>query len=202
MNERSINPPEEPKAELRRNQLIDAALAVFAEKGFATTTVKELSEAAGVAQGLMYHYFNSKEGLLEAVIERHSYLPQLRRILARPCQRAAQEVLLEVAKELYTLLEQKEDLVRILLHESRTNPKVLKISHNLHQEVLQLLAEYLAARESAGELRPHDSDVVARCLVYTVPLLYLTQRIFPSSQTSAERFIPELVEVILNGIKA
>ena len=194
--------PREPKTELRRNQLIDTALEVFAQKGFAETTVKELAEAAGVAQGLLYHYFKSKDDLLEAVIERHSFLPQLRHILASPNQRPAKEVLSEVANGLYTLLDQKQDLVRILLHESRTNPKVLEISHNLHQEVLQLLTRYLVARINAGELRPHDANVTARCLVYTVPILYLTQRIFPSSQESAQQFIPELVEIILNGIMA
>ena len=45
------------QAEQRRAQLIDTALGVFAEKGVEGTTVKDLSEAAGVAQGLLYHYF-------------------------------------------------------------------------------------------------------------------------------------------------
>lgn len=177
-------------------------MEVFAKKGFAQTTVKELSEEAGVAQGLLYHYFKSKEELLEAVIERHSFLPQLRLILASSNQRPAREVLLDVAKGLYTLLDQKEDLVQILLHESRANPKVLEISHTLHEEVLQLLTHYLEARAEAGELRPHDASVAARCLLYTVPILYLTQRIFPPRQTPVRQFIPELVEIILNGIEA
>jgi len=47
----------ELQAQERRNQLIDAALALFAEKGLDNTTIKDLAARVGVAQGLIYHYF-------------------------------------------------------------------------------------------------------------------------------------------------
>jgi len=49
------------QAEERRKQLIDTALKLFAAKGFENTTTKNIAEAAGVAQGLIYHYFGGKE---------------------------------------------------------------------------------------------------------------------------------------------
>jgi TetR/AcrR family transcriptional regulator, cholesterol catabolism regulator len=68
MNE--VRLPRRQRAEARRVQLIDTALEVFAAKGFDAATVKDLSEAAGVAEGLLYHYFRSKEDLLRAALER------------------------------------------------------------------------------------------------------------------------------------
>jgi AcrR family transcriptional regulator len=65
----------ELQAQERRNQLIDSALTLFAEKGFERTTIKDLSEAARVAQGLIYHYFESKEELLFAAVDKHGFLP-------------------------------------------------------------------------------------------------------------------------------
>src|SRR4029453_9176360 len=84
-------------AEARRLQLIDTALDVFAAKGLEAATIKDLSDAAGVAQGLLYQYFRSKEELLEAVLQRHYFLPEIRRITSPDRDRPAAEVLLEVA---------------------------------------------------------------------------------------------------------
>src|SRR5947207_13797278 len=72
LNERSVNgrrgSMDQPtrraaQARGRRAQLLDAALALFAAQGFERATIKDLSEAAGVAQGLVYHYFRGKDEL-------------------------------------------------------------------------------------------------------------------------------------------
>ncbi|HYU58812.1 MAG TPA: TetR/AcrR family transcriptional regulator [Actinomycetota bacterium] len=57
-------------AEERRVDLMDAALRVFLEKGAASTTVADITDAAGVAKGTFYLYFDSKEALLGALKER------------------------------------------------------------------------------------------------------------------------------------
>src|SRR6266540_1947860 len=98
------------QAERRRAQLIDSALAVFAEKGVDGATVKDLSEAAGVAQGLLYHYFPSKEDLLRAALERHYFLPELRRITSPDRDRPAAEVLVEVAERFAAMLRERGTL--------------------------------------------------------------------------------------------
>ena len=53
----------------KRNQLVEAACAVFAEKGYASTRVADIAERAGVGKGTVYEYFSSKEELLFAVFE-------------------------------------------------------------------------------------------------------------------------------------
>src|SRR4030095_551511 len=56
----------------RREQIIDAALHVFSQRGFERTTNKDIAQEAGITPGLIYHYFESKEELLKAAIEQHS----------------------------------------------------------------------------------------------------------------------------------
>ena len=186
----------ERQAEERRNQLVDAALRLFAEKGFEKTTIKDLSEAVGVAQGLIYHYYGSKEELLFAAVDRHGFLPELRRVLAASYERPADEVLPEIAGDFYALLEEKRDLVRVFFRESQTNPEVGKRLVDIIREGVGLLARYLAARIAVGELRPHDPEVAARTLLYTVQMLHITGR------TPADDFVPKMVENLLHGIKA
>src|SRR3954468_18051770 len=51
----------------RRRDLLDAAVRVFARKGFHASRVGDIAEEAGVAHGLLYHYFRSKEEVLETI---------------------------------------------------------------------------------------------------------------------------------------
>src|SRR2546428_5295909 len=53
----------------RRVALIDAANAVFAERGFDCATTREIAERAGCAEGLIHRYFSGKRGLLLAILE-------------------------------------------------------------------------------------------------------------------------------------
>src|SRR5260370_17586415 len=56
----------------RRDQIIDAAMRVFAQKGFIKATNKDIAREAGITPGLIYYYFESKEALLKAIIETRS----------------------------------------------------------------------------------------------------------------------------------
>ncbi len=58
----------------RREQIIDAAMRVFSQKGFARATNKDIAREAGITTGLIYHYFESKEAVLKAIIETRSPL--------------------------------------------------------------------------------------------------------------------------------
>ncbi len=58
-------------ADIRRKALIDATLSLIAEQGIGATTVRAIAEHAGVTQGLIRHYFSSKEELVMAAYEAH-----------------------------------------------------------------------------------------------------------------------------------
>ena len=70
--QRTLTPPSAPprqrRKEARPQELLDAALELFAEKGFAATRSEEVAARAGVAKGTLYLYYPSKEELLKAVI--------------------------------------------------------------------------------------------------------------------------------------
>ena len=200
MNEQSVKfkLTEQPtrrelQAQERRNQLIDTALKLFAQKGFENTTIKDISRTAGVAQGLIYHYFESKEELLFAAVDKHGFLPEIRRILSASHERPTDNVLLEIASSFCALLEEKKDLVQVFFRESQVNPEVGIRLASIIEEGVELLTRYLAARIAVGELRPHDPEVVARSVLYTVQMLHITR-------APAEGFIPKMVENLLHGI--
>ncbi|RAR44565.1 TetR/AcrR family transcriptional regulator [Paenibacillus sp. MDMC362] len=60
------------KAEERRNEILDAADGLFAQKGFDGTSTNDILEKVGIARGTLYHHFKSKEDIMDALIDRYS----------------------------------------------------------------------------------------------------------------------------------
>jgi len=58
------------EAELRRNEILDAAQRLFYAKGYDETSIQEIIDAVGIAKGTFYHHFESKQGLLDHLIDR------------------------------------------------------------------------------------------------------------------------------------
>jgi AcrR family transcriptional regulator len=59
----------EEKSERSRRQVLDAALQLFSHQGFRATTVREISEAAGVSTGNVYHHFPDKESIFRSLLD-------------------------------------------------------------------------------------------------------------------------------------
>lgn len=88
--------------EERRNEILDTAEKLFAEKGYENCAVNEILNQIGIAKGTFYHYFKSKEELLDAIIERTS-----NELVARASQVAEDKNLSPEDKLLYVFLSVK-----------------------------------------------------------------------------------------------
>src|SRR5260370_1564211 len=64
----------------RREQILDAAMRAFAQKGFSRTTNKDIAREAGITPGLIYHYFENKEALFNAIVDKRSPLQAVRSV--------------------------------------------------------------------------------------------------------------------------
>lgn len=156
------------QAAAQREHLIDTALALFAQKGYDATSIKQISTAAGVAVGLLYHYFPSKSEVLQAVWEQHSFLPELRTLLEVEHEEEAAYVLRRIAASFSALLDRKEPFFRLMVRESQSNPEVAACLQAIVGEGIKALAAYLETRIQLGELRSHDTTLTARTLLGTV----------------------------------
>lgn len=65
-------PPGRRQRDQRQNELLDAAAALFVEKGVVATSIDDIAERAGVAKGTFYHYFQDRTAMLEALRKRYS----------------------------------------------------------------------------------------------------------------------------------
>jgi TetR/AcrR family fatty acid metabolism transcriptional regulator len=113
-----------PAVEEKRRQILDAAVRVFAHKGFHTSRVGDIAEEAGVAHGLLYHYFSSKDEVLEAVFH-ENWSVLLERIRAvEETDEPASEQLRHVAAILLRTWRHEPDVVRVVVREIARSPEV------------------------------------------------------------------------------
>ena len=69
-------------AEERRERILEAALELFAEQGYAASTTRELARRAGITEPVIYLHFESKETVLREVFQPHPFLPKLHQFAA------------------------------------------------------------------------------------------------------------------------
>ncbi len=146
----------------RREQIIDAAMHVFAQKGFARATNKDIAREAGITPGLIYHYFDSKEALLKAIIEGRS---PLRIVNTLPPQALAMppEVFLRfIVMQVLGILEEENfiQLIRVFLPEVVYNANTGSTISNAMQQALGFLESYFQSKMEAGELRKTDPALI------------------------------------------
>jgi len=110
--------------EEKRRQILDAAVRVFARSGYHSCRVGDITEEAGVAHGLLYHYFKSKDEVLEAVFRDAwgDVLEAFRGIEAS--DEKPREQLGHVAAILLRSWRRDPDLVRVLVREIGRSPQV------------------------------------------------------------------------------
>jgi len=142
----------------RRRQILDAAVKVFARKGFHAARVGDIAEEAGIAYGLVYHYFKSKEELLETIF-RDTWTQMLARI--NEVQQAgvpAAEAVRQVTALLLRTWRRDPDLVRVLVREVTRSPHVQREIEEI-EHAMQALERIIRQGQESGEF---NSDVDPR----------------------------------------
>ncbi|MFL5945326.1 MAG: TetR/AcrR family transcriptional regulator [Gaiellaceae bacterium] len=146
----------------KRRLILDAAVRVFARKGYHTCRVGDIAEEAGVAHGLLYHYFRSKEEVLETIFREtwRDVLDAVRSV--EETDESARERLGGIAKLLLRAWQRDPDLVRVLVRE------VTRSSH-LQRQIAEIdlafagLERIIARGQQEGEFR---ADLNPRMVSY------------------------------------
>ncbi|HKI22223.1 MAG TPA: TetR/AcrR family transcriptional regulator [Gaiellaceae bacterium] len=136
----------------RRRQILDAAVKVFARNGFHRARVGDIAEEAGVAYGLVYHYFSSKEALLETIF-RDTWTQMLARVREVEGSRAdASEQVRQVTALLLRTWRRDPDLVRVLVREVTRSPHVQQEIEEI-TEGMKALERIIERGQRTGEFR-------------------------------------------------
>ena len=189
----------------RREQIVEAALRVFAQKGFDKATNKDIAREASITAGLIYHYFKSKEELLKAALEGNAPDQLLRANPALMRDLPPEQMLRFVAQQLLNMAESERfvQLVSIYLPEMIHNPGIAPLGLPMIHEGVKFLADYLAAKMESGELRRTDARLTAQIFMGSIMDLVLIRQIAHDPtmlKYSREQIVDHLVATTLHGL--
>ena len=140
-----------------REQLLDAALKVFANAGFRGATTRRIAQEAGVNEVTLFRQFGSKEGLiLEAVLRAVTRLRDEAILPVVPCDPAAE--LLDWTRRHYDFVVTNSRLIKAAMADAASHPDMACIGDRIGSSIEQTLGAYLERLRAAGLCDP-DVDV-------------------------------------------
>jgi TetR/AcrR family transcriptional regulator, fatty acid metabolism regulator protein len=189
-------------AEEKRQLILDAAVRVFARRGFHTSRVGDIAEEAGVAHGLLYHYFSSKDEVLETVFRENwgELLERFARVEAS--DEPADEKLLGLVKILLRTWRNDPDLVTVMVREvGRSTHLANQVDHiGRGFEVIQRVIEQ---GQAEGVFRDELDARLASWVVYGGLEEILTGWVMgrlPDGDEEVARAERTIVDIVSDGL--
>jgi TetR/AcrR family fatty acid metabolism transcriptional regulator len=190
----------------RRRQILDAAVRVFARQGFHSTRVSDIADEAGVAYGLVYHYFSSKEQVMnELFVERWSLLLQaIEEVDARAV--SGREKLDAVAGFIIESYRHDPELMKVIIVEVTRAANSFGRTHLPDiRQAYESIARIVEGAQATGEFRRDIDPTFASMWFYGAIEQLLSGWVFeliPDGDADFEQAREMVVETICGGLVA
>jgi AcrR family transcriptional regulator len=175
------------KAQVRREQLISTAMRLFSLQGFDGTTTREIANAAGVNEAIIFRHFPTKEDLYWAVISsRIASAGRQRRIREHlEATDDPQQALRGVALILLDRNEEDAAITRLLLFSALRNPKLTENFFRTYMSgTYRVLADYIRKGVESGRFRKVNPQNSARTFIGMISNHILVQELFGGDRRS------------------
>lgn len=187
----------------RRQALIEIAAELFAERGFRSTTVREIGDAAGVLSGSLYHHFDSKETIIEEILS--SYLDNLMATYTDIIDRRSDPVttLRELIASAFVSLEDHRAAITVIQNERNYLSQFPRFAYltKAEADVRSIWVKVIDDGIAQGVFRDDlDPVIVYRFLRDSV---WVAVRWFtPSGALTAEQLADQYLRLVMQGLQA
>lgn len=187
----------------RRREILAAAARVFADKGYSNTTTREVADAADIAEGTLYNYFEGKREILLAIVnEAQAPIELVLQNASHVQSRADMVALVEMG---YQIFESQLPFTRTLLLEAWVDDWILQtFVMERFRRIGKHLQAYISTRIDDGGFRPVDPAVVTQMVlgIFLAPILPVLRGVTPPSSPEERRALAEAaVDLLLDGIR-
>jgi AcrR family transcriptional regulator len=195
------------KADERRQEIIRAAMEVFARNGFGGSTTREIAENAGISEAMIYSHFQNKEDLYTAIIdEKLQESEPLYYPLDAIRNRDDQRVFTTIVSNYLDRHGEDTTFLRLLLFSALEGHELASMFvAGPVRKFFEFLADYIRERIDEGAFRPVNPEITSRCLLGMVHYFVLLREILaddtlnPIDPTAA---IETIVNIFCEGILA
>jgi AcrR family transcriptional regulator len=188
----------------RREQILHAAAAVFAQHGYHGARTRDIAEAAGVAEGTIYNYYDSKRHLLLALIE-HTVTESMPEVAANSDPQDLEALITALLTDRLETLRRNRSLFKAVVPEMITDRE---LRADYLQQVVLPMADHLtrlAERAVAtGHARPFNPYVVFPAILGAITATFLLNEVLrlPLPETGDGELVSELANLFLHGLQA
>lgn len=196
----------EKQAHERRLELLSIGLTLFSERGFHGTSIRDIARSARITEGLIYHYFPSKQALLKAIVE-HALSDSDHGVSDSIAADLPIEAALRLlGKNLLSRLRSNKEIFRLMVSESRLFERNgdLFYPKMIYDTGMRKVAAFLASRMEVGELRPLDPLLAARQFSGSLVAFFIFQEILLGKRVvpvAPEVFLDLAVDIFLKGLQ-
>jgi AcrR family transcriptional regulator len=189
----------------KRRLILDAAVRVFARQGFHACRVSDIADEAGVAYGLVYHYFASKDEVLDTLfLERWNVMLELiREVDAQPLP--VREKLGAITSFIVDTYRHDPDLMKVIIVEVTRAANSFGQTHLAQiREAYELIGEIVTKAQREGVFKPEIEARFAAMAFYGTIEQLLTGWIFglrPQGEEDFERAKWLVVETVCGGLE-
>jgi AcrR family transcriptional regulator len=197
------------RAEARPDEVLDAALDLFLERGFSATRVEDIAARAGLSKGAVYLYFPSKEAVLEGIVRRAIV----------PIAATAVDMVSNYAGDPRTIISMVMKTVARRMADPRTIaiPKLMMreminfpdfaamYRREVLDKVIPMVVGLLKTGMAEGYLREVDPDLTIRSIIGPIMLHILLDEVFgvrPADGLALERLIDNHLTILFDGLSA
>ncbi len=181
----------------RRQQLIDVARGLFAERGFEGTSIEEIAQRAGVSKPVVYEHFGGKEGLYAVVVDREMET-LLEMVTSSLSKNRSLYRIQQVALALLTYMEERTDGFRILVRGDSANTSRPSTYSSLLNDAISQVEHILAGDFERRGFDPTLAPLYAQALVGMVSVTAMWW--LDVREPSKEVVAAHLVNLCWNGL--
>lgn len=204
---RSRGPKFRRRAEARPDEVLDAALALFIEKGFAATRVEDIARRAGLSKGAVYLYFPSKEAIIEGLVRR-AVVPLATDALAfaGSFEGHPRVLLTTIMRMLAGRLSDPATMAipRLMMREMINFPELAAMyRREVLDRVIPVAQGIIRRGVDEGYLRPVDPELTIRSIVGPLMLHVLLAEVFgiaPPGGLGLDRLVENHLTILFDGL--
>ncbi len=194
--------PRSSQAEERRKQIMDAALACFARKGYHKTTMDDIVAESGLSKGSLYWYFKNKDDLFLSLIK--SYFLDISQDVVATLEQhtTASDKLRAVAQEMVEFFRATEDFFNVFFEfwmQSALNEELNQLFSNVLVQYREVIAGIIIEGIDAGEFKAVDARQLAWSVMAVYDGLAFYSMLMPD-EIDMEQASQVFIETFLGGL--
>ena len=195
------------RAEARPDEVLDAALDLFIERGFSNTRVEDIAARAGLSKGAVYLYFPSKEAVLEGIVRRAIVPIAANAVhLVENYAGDPRTIITLVMKTVAGRLAEPRTIAipKLMMREMINFPDFAAMYRTeVLDKVMPLITGLLRTGIAEGYLRPVDPELTIRSIIGPIMLHILLDEVFgvrPADGLALDRLIENHLTILFDGL--